>query len=121
VDLLERFLEYHTQKRSADATYRFYQHALSSFGRFVGNLRVSHLKPYHIDDWIAQEHQTIKRAKPNGQDENGKTKYIVTDTGKPTSDNYRRNLIRAVKAAFRWAQRKEHIDRNPIQYVELPS
>ena len=26
------------------------------------------------------------------------------DTGKPTSDNYRRNLIRAVKAAFRWAE-----------------
>ena len=111
VDLLERFLEHHHLKDSADATYRFYAHALSSFGRFIGNLRVSHLKPHHVDEWIDRDHRTVKRATPKG----------TIDTGKPTSDNYRRNLIRAVKAAFRWAERREHIDRSPIRHVELPT
>jgi hypothetical protein len=48
-------------------------------------------------------HKTVKRS----------TKRGVVDTAKPTTDNYRRNLIRAVKAPFRWAEECEHIDRSP--------
>jgi len=100
VDLFARFLEYH-KLRSADATVDFYANALHSFGEFVGNLRVCDLTPQHIDEWIERCHWTVKR------------------TGKPTSNNYRRNLIRAVKAAFRWGQRKQKIP-NPVADYELP-
>ena len=35
--------------------------------------------------------------------------------------NHRRNLIRAVKAAFKWAEEQEHIDRSPIRHVKVPA
>ena len=108
--LLDRFLEHHKAK-SASATYQFYHNAINSFGRYVGpKLRLSDLKPFHVYDWIDRNHRTIKQVTPKG----------IVDTGKTTSDNYRRNLIRAVKAAFRWAERREYIDRSPVRYVELP-
>jgi integrase/recombinase XerC len=108
--LLDRFLEHHKSK-SADATFQFYRHALDSFAHYIGpKLRLSDLKPFHVYDWIDRNHRTIKKA----------TKRGIVDTGKPTTDNYRRNLIRAVKAAFRWAERREYIDRSPVRYVELP-
>ncbi len=105
VDLLDRFLAHH-QKKSAPATYRFYASALDkeqagTFGRYIGNRRVSDLKPRDVEDWIDRDHATKA-------------------DGKPTSDNYRHNLIRAVKAAFFWGEKKEHIDRSPIRHVELP-
>ena len=37
------------------------------------------------------------------------------------SQNHRRNLIRAVKAAFKWAEEQEHIDRSPIRHVKVPA
>jgi integrase len=109
VNLFARFLEYH-KLRSADATVDFYANALESFGQFVGNLRVVDLTPQHIDNWIERCHWTVKRV----------TKKGVVDTGKFTSNNYRRNLIRAVKAAFRWGQRKQKIP-NPVADYELPT
>ena len=111
VDLLDRFLEHH-QSESADATYQFYRNALDSFAHYIGpKLRLTSLKPFHVYEWIKRDHKTAKRATQKG----------VVDTGKPTTDNYRRNLIRAVKAAFRWAEECEHIDRSPIRHVKLPS
>ena len=111
VAILERFLEHH-QTKSAASTYQFYRNALDSFAHYIGpKLRLADLKPFHVYDWIDHSHQTAKQATPKG----------TVDTGKPTSDNYRRNLIRAVKAAFRWAERREHIDRSPIRFVELPT
>ncbi|MGD0652742.1 MAG: tyrosine-type recombinase/integrase [Thermoguttaceae bacterium] len=111
VDLLDRFLDHHKSK-SADATFQFYVNALDSFAHYIGpKLRISDLKPFHVYDWIDRNHKSVKRATSKG----------TVDTGKPTSDNYRRNLIRAVKAAFRWAEHREHIDRSPIRHVELPT
>jgi integrase len=108
--LLDHFLEYH-KSNSAPATFQFYATGLNSFARYIGpKLRLVNLKPFHVYDWIDRNHRTVKRATPRG----------IIDTGKPTSDNYRRNLIRAVKAAFRWAERREYIERSPIRHVELP-
>ena len=110
VTLLDRFLDHHKNK-SADATYQFYRNALDSFAHYIGpKLRLSDLKSFHVYDWIDRNHRTVKKATPNG----------TVDTGRPTSDNYRRNLTCAVKAAFRWAERREHIDRSPVRYVEMP-
>ena len=89
VDLLERFPDHHHQN-SAPATYQFYLHSINSFARYIGpKLRLVHLKPHHVYDWIDRNHRTVQR------------------NGKPTSDDYRHNVIRAVKAAFRWAERRE--------------
>lgn len=109
--ILDRFLDHHKTK-SAPSTYQFYVNALNSFANHIGvKMRLCDLKPFHVYDWIDRNHRTVKRATPKG----------TIDTGKPTSDNYRRNLIRAVKSAFRWAERREYIDRSPIRYVELPT
>ena len=111
VAVLDRFLDYHKAK-SADATYQFYHNALDSFAHFIGpKLRLSDLKPGHVYDWIERSHRTAKKATLAG----------MVDTGRPTTDNYRRNLMRAVKAAFRWAERREDIDRSPVRNVELPT
>lgn len=105
-DLLEKFLD--TKHPGwKPPTYEFYQNALSSFGRFVRNLRVTHLKPHHVTDWLNQCHLFVHRG--------GKA------TDKPVSASYRCNLIRAVKAAFRWAEREGHIFRSPIWTVERPT
>ena len=105
LDLFGRFLAHH--EKSADETHRFYAVALDkeqagSFARYIGNRRVSGLKARDVEDWIDRGHRTRK-------------------DGKPTSDNYRRNLIRAVKAAFRWAEQREEIDRSPVRGVKLPT
>ncbi len=89
--LLDRFLEV-KKPRWAEGTYTFYRDHLSSFARFICNLRVSHLKPHHVTDWLNHCH--------------GEAKYKGKPTGKQTSDWYRYNLIRTVKAAFRWAERE---------------
>jgi integrase len=94
VDLLERFLDHH-EKESAPATYQFYARPVRSFASFIGpKLRLASLRSPHVYDWI--------------------------DTLPPASDNYRRNQIRAVKAAFKWAERRELIDRSPVRNVEMP-
>ena len=37
------------------------------------------------------------------------------------SHNNRRNPIRAVKAAVKWAEEQEHIDRSPIRHFKVPA
>ena len=94
VDLLERFLDHH-HKNSKPATYQFYARPVNLFAQFIGpTLRLANLKASHVYDWI--------------------------DTLPPASDNYRRNQIRAVKAAFKWAERREYIDRSPVRNVKVP-
>ena len=101
-EILDIFLDYHA-KNSARATYQFYFPSINSFAHYIGpKLRLADLKPHHVYDWIERNHRTYKR------------------NNKPTSDNYRHNLIRAVKAAFRWAEEREHIDRSPVRNVKLP-
>jgi integrase len=94
VELVQRFLDYH-KTNSALGTYAFYTKALDPLCRNIGPaLRVSDLRPYHITQWI--------------------------DTIKPKSDNYKRNLIRAVKACFKWAEDQEYIEQSPLRKVKVP-
>jgi integrase/recombinase XerC len=111
-DLVARFMAYH--EGSSAATRRFYARPLASFVEYVGNLKVSDLKAYHVAEWLDREHKTIKRARKEGD------AYLTEDTDRRTSDNYRRNLSRAVKACFRWAEEREYIDRSPIRKLKVP-
>lgn len=106
-EMMDRFLDA-KQPNWKPPTYQFYCNALSSFGRFVGSLRVSHLKPHHVEAWLNQCHRFTHTNKSKATD-------------KPISLAYRCNLIRAVKAAFRWAERQGHLTRSPIWTVERPT
>jgi integrase len=94
-ELIRRFLDYH-ETNSEPGTHRFYSKALDSFCRYLNpSMRVSELKPFHVTQWI--------------------------DAIIPRSDNYKRNLIRAVKACFRWAKDQEYIEHSPIRSLKVPS
>jgi integrase len=112
-DLVARFLAHH--EGSSASTRRFYARPLESFVGFVGALRVCDLKAHHVTEWLDRCHKTAKRARKEGK------KWVVRDTDRKTSDNYRHNLIRAVKACFRWAEGEEYIERSPVQKVKAPS
>lgn len=118
VDIIQRFIGHHEANSSA-GTQRFYRGPLigekrrdgkpSEMKPFVeflrerklARLRVSQLKAYHVTEWIDTHH----RLKLNG---------------KPSSDTYRHTLIRAVKAAFNWADEQELIDRVPLRKLKKP-
>jgi integrase len=104
VELLDAFLE-HVKVSCSAGTYGFYRRPLKSFADFIGNRRVSDLKTHDVTNWINRCHRvaTGKHSK-----------------GKPTSDTYRYNLIRAVKRAFRWAENEDYIDVSPVRKVKLP-
>jgi hypothetical protein len=105
-DLTARFLAHHAN--SAPSTRRFYTEPLTSFVAHIGpKLRVCDLKPYHVSEWLERCHKTVKKAKKVGD------KWTVQDTGRPTTDNYRHNLVRAVKCCFRWAEDEEYIEQSP--------
>jgi integrase len=94
VEVVRRFLDYH-KTNSAPGTLGFYCKALDSFSRYINpTMRVSEIKPYHVTQWI--------------------------DTIKPRSDNYKRNLIRAVKTCFKWAEDQEYIEQSPIRNIKVP-
>jgi integrase len=111
-DLLDRYLD-HLKRNRSDATYQYALSALTSFATFVGDrLQVSQVKPHHIHEWIGQRHHLRKAGNKQKQHE----------TNEPTNDTYRHNLIRTVKAAFRWAaDEMEYIDRSPVRKVKLPA
>jgi len=47
VEILDRYLE-HCHLNLAESTYNERRRNLESFARFIGNLRLSALKPYHV-------------------------------------------------------------------------
>ncbi len=116
VDLIDAFLAHKKEDPELKpGTYQFYAPALDkevrgSFGRFVGTRRVSEVTEQLVDDWIKRDHATVKRATPKG----------LVDTGRKTSANYRHNLLRAVRAVFRYGQRKHKVP-NPIEGIKLPT
>jgi integrase len=111
-ELVKRFLEHHAGN-SKPATYSFYCRPLNSFVHFIGAMRVCDLKPYHVTQWI-NSRRAAKRARKLGD------KYLAEETGRAIGGNFQRNLIRAVKACFKWAEDQEYIERSPVRKVRVP-
>lgn len=61
-----------------------------------GRLRVSDVKPYHIENWIAANYSHV-----TGNTENG--------------------IIKTIQRALSWGFRMQRIPQNPLQHVEKPS
>ena len=95
VAIVEAFLDWCKKHRSPD-TYEWYRYRLQRFVEFAApGLRVSQLKPFHVQHWI--DHY--------GQLSNGS----------------KRNYCRAIQRAMRWAEQQGYMERSPIAHMEKPA
>ena len=116
VDLVQRFVDHH-HKNSSKRTYEFYFAPLESFlASLPAKMRVADLRPYHLTMWLDGRLMAKRSRRVKGT----KT-YRTEDTGRKISQNHKRNLIRAVKAAFHWAVEEAYIDRDPLHNVKAPA
>ena len=117
-DVARVFTEFH-RTNSSPRTFDLFD-PLDSFVTFLDDLKphmlVADLRPYHVTQWIETRRLSRRSRRVKGTNE-----YRTSETDRPISQNHRRNLIRAVKAAFKWAEEQEHIDRSPIRHVKVPA
>lgn len=93
VAVLDRFLEWVEKNRAPD-TYEWYRQRLQAFaGRIGRGLKVRRLRPLHVQEFIDKM---------------------------PHASGTKRNYVRAVKTAMKWALKQGYIDENPIAYMEKP-
>jgi len=93
--IADEFLEWNLQNR-AERTYEWYKRFLKPFVGNIGtNLRVSTLKPHHVDRWVKADYAKAK-------------------------NNTRRNAIRAVDRCMNRAVKSGYFDANPIKGMERP-
>jgi hypothetical protein len=92
--IVDDFLEY-VQNNRAPETYRWYRELLQKFILVHRDFRVDEIRPFHVQRWVD--------AFPN------------------LSKNSRRNHLRAVKRCLRWATIQGYIDKNPIQFLNVPA
>lgn len=92
VDLIEAFLDW-THKNRAPDTYEWYRYRLQRFATTYPEMRVSALKPFHVEEWVDA--------------------YDIATTT-------RRNYFRSIKRCLSWAKRQGRIDTNPLESLDIP-
>ncbi len=90
--IIDAFLEW-TQKNRSPDTYEWYRHRLQRFVDKYPGMRVSTLKPFHVEQWVDQ--------------------YDIAQTT-------RRNYFRSIKRCLTWAKRQGRIDSNPLEALDVP-
>ncbi len=90
--IIDVFLEW-TQKNRAPDTYEWYRYRLQRFVSTYPDMRVSSLKPFHVEQWVDQ--------------------YDVAQTT-------RRNYFRSIKRCLSWARRQGRIDTDPLEGLDVP-
>jgi len=91
--ICDAFLEWSDKNRAPD-TYRWYKDRLQAFLLFApSGLLVNDLKPFHVQNFI--DSLTVK-------------------------SGTKRNYVRAIKRAMKWATEQGYIDRSPIAYLKQP-
>lgn len=91
--IADEFLDWCARNRSA-ATFEWYRLRLQDFVTAHPQMTVEGLRPYHVERWA----------------------------GNPEwSRTTRRNQMRAVKRCLKWGVAQGHLDRNPIEGLEIPS
>jgi len=91
--VIDAFLEWIHRNRALD-TYEWYRYRLQRLVLKYPEMRVSGLRPYHIEQWVAE--------------------YELGQTS-------RRNYFRSIKTCLRWAVNQGYIEKNPISQLEIPS
>lgn len=93
--VLDSYLDW-CQKHRAPETYRWYLDRLQLFSKTVPEGMTSdELRPYHVQEWV--------------------------DSIEGIANGTRRNHIRAVKRAMKWAEEQGYIDRSPIAHMKKPA
>lgn len=94
--LCEAYLEWCKANRAAN-THTWYQRYCGSFLESAGpTLRVSEVKPYHVQQWLIRAHPKA-------------------------SNNTKNGAIRGVARMFNWGLRNGLVEKNPIHGIEKPS
>lgn len=81
-------------KHRAIETAKWYKDHIQSFLDHVGDLRISELKPFHLDQWC--------------------------DSHPKWSDGTRRGALIAIQRCLSWAAKKGYIPFSPIAHIEKP-
>jgi len=92
VEIIDAFLDW-TQKNRAPDTFEWYQQRLQRFVSTYPEMRVSDLRPYHVEEWVDQ--------------------YDVAQTT-------RRNYFRSIKRCLKWARAQGRIDSEPLEGLAVP-
>lgn len=92
--IVDNFLDWNNKHRSP-ATYEWYRSRLQTFMERNPKLKAATLRPYHVQQWV--------------------------DSYADLSGGSKRNLIRSVQLAMRWAEQQGYIDRSPIAHMEKPA
>ena len=92
VDIIDAFLEW-TERNRAPDTYEWYRYRLQRFVDRYPDMRVSSLKPFHVEEWVDA--------------------YDIAQTT-------RRNYFRSIKRCLSWAKRQGRIDANPLEALDVP-
>lgn len=94
-ELIDKFLDWCQRERKLE-TYEWYRWRLQSFAETIDrSLAVAHLKPYHLDDFLAKHPGWASGTK--------------------------HGACRAVQRAMLWAEKKGYIERSPIAHYEKPT
>ncbi|MCA9055806.1 MAG: tyrosine-type recombinase/integrase [Planctomycetaceae bacterium] len=91
--IVDYFMEWVQQNRAAD-TYEWYRYRLQRFIDRYPNMITTDVRPYHVQQWVDS--------------------YTLSVTS-------RRNYLRSVKRCLTWSVKQGCLDRNPIEYLEIPS
>lgn len=93
VAVIDLFLDWVSRNRAPD-TYEWYRHRLQGFCKHVGSsLTTKDLRPFHVQQFIDPMN---------------------------LSSGTKRNYVRAVKRAMKWAKQQGYIDDDPIAHMEKP-
>jgi integrase len=92
--VIDLFLDW-CEKNRARRTYEWYQARCKAFVDTIPpTLRVSELRPYHLQTWI--------------------------DAHPEWAPGNKRNACRAIQRAMNWAEKQGYIDRSPVAHFEKP-
>lgn len=92
--IIDLFLDW-CEKNRATRTYDWYQVRCQAFIDTISpDLRVSELRPFHLQTWI--------------------------DAHSEWAPGNKRNACRAIQRAMNWAEKQGYIDRSPIAHFEKP-
>ena len=93
VAIIDSFLDWVKRNRAPD-TFEWYRHRLQRFAVTYPDMKVSQLRPFHVEQWVDQ--------------------YELAVTT-------RHNYFRTIKTCLRWAARQGYIDASPIDSMSVPS
>lgn len=92
VGIIDAFLDW-TQRNRAPDTYEWYRYRLQRFVDKYPDMRVSSLKPFHVEEWV---------------------------DGYDIAQTTRRNYFRSIKRCLAWATRQGRIEKNPLEALDIP-